>query len=111
MRNCLIPGYFFDYVNLLSSLFLFRCKEICSNIILIIDIRNVADLQALFKAGMMPIPLKKLHTLHINFISSDSIDADLVPAISLLLEGAVKLQSRFEATGRDWIKMWERQQM
>ncbi len=68
-------------------------------------------LQALFKAGMMPIPLKKLHTLHINFISSDSIDADLLPAISLLLEGAVKLQSRFEATGRDWIKMWERQQM
>lgn len=68
-------------------------------------------LQALFKAGMMPIPLKHLHTLHINFISSDSIDADLVPAIFLLRKGAVKLQSRFEASGRDWIKMWERQQM
>jgi hypothetical protein len=41
---------------------------------------------------MLPIPLKCLHNLRINFSSSDGMDDDLVPAIALLLKGLSNLQ-------------------
>jgi hypothetical protein len=41
---------------------------------------------------MLPIHLECLHSLRINFSSSDGMDDDLVPAIALLLHGLSNLQ-------------------
>jgi hypothetical protein len=45
----------------------------------------MGTLQALYEAGMPPIPLKHVHILlHINFIYSDINYDNLVPAMALL---------------------------
>ncbi|XP_059427982.1 F-box/FBD/LRR-repeat protein At5g56420-like [Corylus avellana] len=52
-------------------------------------------LKALFKAGMLPIPLKHLHTLRINLSSSDSVDGDVYKAIALLMKGVANVLGLF----------------
>jgi hypothetical protein len=47
-------------------------------------------LQALFKANMLPIPLKHLHSLRITFSSPDNVDCDVYRAIDLFMEGMPK---------------------
>ena len=52
-------------------------------------------LQALFKAGILPIPLKHLHTLRINLGSSDSVDGDVYEAIAVLTNGVANVLGLF----------------
>jgi hypothetical protein len=47
-------------------------------------------LQALFKANMLPIPLKHLHSLRITFSSPDNVDCNVYRAIDLFMEGMPK---------------------
>jgi hypothetical protein len=57
-------------------------------------------LQELYKAGMLPIPLMHIHTLRINFIRADE---NVVPAISLLLKGAVNVEAWSMTNGKFWL--------
>jgi hypothetical protein len=52
-------------------------------------------LQALFKASILPIPLKHLHTLRINLSSSDSVDGDVYEAIAVLTKGVANVLGLF----------------
>jgi hypothetical protein len=60
-------------------------------------------LQELYKAGMLPIPLMHVRTLRINFIQSDTNDDNVVPAISLLLKGAVNVEAWSTTNGKFWL--------
>jgi hypothetical protein len=43
--------------------------------------------QALFKADMLPIPLKHLHSLCITYSSPDNVDCDVYRTIVLFMQG------------------------
>jgi hypothetical protein len=50
---------------------------------------------------MLPIPLKHVHTLRINFTDSDY--DNLVPAMALLLKGAAKVRTWTGTRGYFWL--------